>query len=81
MLLIVIIKSFPVLSAKEHKEYEKLHRLLLKNYDKFIEEYSNERDELEKDFIVESKKLDYDSKEELYEFSLNCFKRSTLFLY
>jgi len=53
----------------------------LKNYDKFIEEYSNERDELKKDFIVESKKLDYDSKEELYEFSLNCFKRSTLFLY
>jgi len=60
-------------------KHEKLHRLFLENYDRFIEEYSNERDELEKDFITESKKLNYDSKKELYDFSLNCFKRSKNF--
>ena len=59
--------------------HEKFHRLLLVNYDKIIEEYTNERNDLEKDFITNSAKLNYDLKEELYEFSLNCFKRSKNF--
>jgi dipeptidase len=60
-------------------KHEKFHRLLLANYDKIIEEYTNERDDLEKDFITNSAKLNYDLKKELYEFSLNCFKRSKKF--
>lgn len=63
--------------------HEKLHRLLLDNYDKFIEQYSIERDELEKDFITESTKfvtknakLKYYTKDEIYKFSLSCFKRA-----
>lgn len=59
--------------------HEKFHRLFLANYKKFIKEYSHERNELENEFITESKKLNYDSKEELYNFSLNCFKRSKNF--
>ncbi len=58
---------------------ERLHRLFLTNYGRFIEEYSHERKKLEKDFITESKKLNYNSKKELYDFSLNCFERSKKF--
>jgi len=62
---------------------EKFHRLFLANYKKFIKEYSHERNELEKEFITESTKfvkknakLKYYTKDEIYKFSLSCFKRA-----
>jgi len=62
-------------------KHEKFHRLFLTNYKKFIEEYSHERNELEKEFINESTKfvtknakLKYYTKDEIYKFSLSCFK-------
>ena len=60
-------------SASTYWAHERLHRATLLNYPERIKTYAGDRDELEKKFIQESRRLAKASAKERAEFLVQCF--------